>query len=403
MPKSFQFLALLGAIFSLSVGEVVFAADFNVSSTARIRYESKSNQDFLDAGKDYTSSIGSRIRVNITLKQADKYELFFQPQFAKTWGALDSTSSSTSGALNDTELEVHQAYLNYSKNESLQFRVGRQELSYGDQLVIGEVGWSNIGRSFDAFKLVHQCGDNSKMDLFFSSLVEGSVSTPKTGSKDLAGLYWSTTLNEKYAKNSDVYYFQLNDHSTAVENNISTYGLRLKSDLGLFDYRLEATWQDQENDSANQADIELGHDLPLSKPMRISLEYFVASKTYNQLFPTGHKWLGYADMFSRKNISGYNIQFSNQLTDKLKSEISYHQFLRTDKNVDAYNFSGTAFGSVGDESNIASEIDLTLAYKESDFLSYAIGGSQVTPGQYLKDNGKVDDMGFLYVQVLMSL
>jgi hypothetical protein len=54
----------------------------------------------------------------------------------------------------------------------------------------------------------------------------------------------------------------------------------------------------------SQYDIELGYAL-LFKNSRLSAEYFSVSEDFNQLFPTAHKWLGYAGLFKRQNIKGF--------------------------------------------------------------------------------------------------
>jgi hypothetical protein len=58
------------------------------------------------------------------------------------------------GPESDT-IDLHQAYFTIGNHKEfpLSLQVGRQELSYGDQRLIGPSAWNNIGRSFDAAKL----------------------------------------------------------------------------------------------------------------------------------------------------------------------------------------------------------------------------------------------------------
>ena len=48
-------------------------------------------------------------------------------------------------------LILHQAYFSVNKlfDLPLNLKLGRMELSYGPQRLIGAVGWHNVGRSFD--------------------------------------------------------------------------------------------------------------------------------------------------------------------------------------------------------------------------------------------------------------
>src|SRR5688572_23702607 len=51
--------------------------------------------------------------------------------------------------------ELHQAYFTIGNHKKfpLSAKIGRQEMIYGDERLIGAVGWNNIGRTFDAAKM----------------------------------------------------------------------------------------------------------------------------------------------------------------------------------------------------------------------------------------------------------
>src|SRR5436190_9447472 len=52
-------------------------------------------------------------------------------------------------------IDLHQAYVTIGNHKEfpLSLKVGRQELSYGEERLIGAFGWNNIGRVFDAAKV----------------------------------------------------------------------------------------------------------------------------------------------------------------------------------------------------------------------------------------------------------
>ena len=66
-------------------------------------------------------------------------------------------------------IELHQAIVGVGnlKEFPLALKVGRMEMSYGDERLIGAFGWNNIGRTFDAAKGRWQ-NDWFGMDLFVS-------------------------------------------------------------------------------------------------------------------------------------------------------------------------------------------------------------------------------------------
>jgi hypothetical protein len=55
----------------------------------------------------------------------------------------------------DGPIDLHQAYLTLGNHKEfpLSLKIGRQELIYGDERLVGAFGWNNIGRVFDAAKL----------------------------------------------------------------------------------------------------------------------------------------------------------------------------------------------------------------------------------------------------------
>jgi hypothetical protein len=173
--------------------------------------------------------------------------------------------------------------------------------------------------------------------------------------------------------------------------------------VGPFDYRAEATFQTVKaatSTDEDQYDLELGYTVLPEHSARVSVEYFTASENFNQLYPTGHKWLGYADLFSRRNISGFRVGASGKVSDKLSASLDYHSFERVEDTAPAYKFAGTPYiNTVGNNTDIATEVDLVLKYKADDNTTLEGGVAQVMAGDYLKDNVGNDDATFYYFQL----
>src|SRR5690606_22845165 len=77
----------------------------------------------------------------------------------------------------------------------LGLRLGRQELAYGNERLVGAVGWSNVGRSFDA-ALLRLRDDRVAADLFAAQLVSPAV---YDGAQHLVGLYTTWALAGDHA------------------------------------------------------------------------------------------------------------------------------------------------------------------------------------------------------------
>src|SRR6185437_3079647 len=102
-----------------------------------------------------------------------------------------------------------------AKEFPLTFKVGRQELAYGEERLIGTFGWNNIGRTFDAAK-AHLQTEWVSADFFTSRPV-----IPEDGRFNVANDYdwlsgvYATTA--KVPKNTlDVYFFSRNSSASAI-------------------------------------------------------------------------------------------------------------------------------------------------------------------------------------------
>ncbi len=399
-------------IFLVLAGGPVWAVTdrIEIGGSARVRAEFRDNADFNQATKDYSDNIGSRLRIDAKFKANEKASLFFQPQFTKIWGEPEfvptgagaNTAMNTSGATHDTGLDIHQGFLSYSTSEELSILLGRKELNYGDELLVGGVGWSHVGRSFDLVlaEYKHQWG---RIDGFYSMVVDRNVSSAAAGDRDFSGLYFANRFSD-YLSHADFYVFHLNDSGVNPKTSTTAYGLRLKSPVERFDYRVEATLENVKgvgSQDEHQFDVELGYTFLEAAKLRLAVEYFYATANFDQLFPTGHKWLGYADLFSRRNIKGYHARLSGQPTDSLTLALDYHVFERQETSQPAYKFNGTAYGTTGESSAIATEIDFVVAYKVDDNLTLEGGAARVQPEDYLKDNGGPDQAYFYYLQTTL--
>lgn len=408
LPRLTTLLATIAIGVLYHEGAKADANSFEVHGSARVRAEFRNNSDYTDSGSDYSDFVGSRFRIDMLFKPNEKVNVFFQPQFSKNWGqseyvpasATTNTETNTSGTVHDTGLDVHQAYFSYLVNEPLTVTMGRKELNYGDQLLVGGVGWNNIGRSFDLL-IANYKYENGAVELFSSKVKDNNVAASGPGDKDFSGLYSSNKISDEI-QNLDAYVFYLKDGAPNPVTSTIAYGFRAKSPISDFDYRLEVTGEHVSALNAtdeNQADGEVGYTFQHETASRVSAEYFYASKDFDQLFPTGHKWLGYADLFSRRNIKGFRLGVSSNFAENLSGSFNYHKFQRQDDGTPAYKFGGTAYGSAGKDADIASEYDLVMTYTVQKDFTVEGGACMVTPESYLKNNSGGDNATFYYLQV----
>lgn len=405
MIKQFKFFAVAAALVGL-VDAASAQSNMEVTGKARVRAEMMSEGE---GGQ--TDFISTGVDVNMKWTPDPKVTFFFQPKFVKTFGvaqSLTSTSTSTGGVTTTTTttqctsatnasgtcdplMYVHQAYTTFAHSDKISYMFGRYEMKYGDELVIGPVGWSMIGRSFDGLKAHWTVNDMWWLDLFYNKVTE--TGTTAAMDHNFNGLY----IGGKPVAGMELdLYYLMRDNRTANTDpkteERNTYGLRLKGAAGAVDYRAEYSAQSGKTagtniEKADQMDAEVGFKMDQVYGMRLAAEYFTAGIGYDQLYPTGHKWLGYADLFGRRNITGFRVGISNKWNDHMETALDYHMFSRVDDTVGAYALNGTtSYGTTGTDKNIGSEIDLTVKCTAMKALTWMAGYSMFSAGQYWKDN-----------------
>ncbi|HXF10309.1 MAG TPA: alginate export family protein, partial [Desulfuromonadaceae bacterium] len=251
---------------------------WDFSGTERVRYESKHNLaiaghlgsvDFRAHGADEINDYFlNRLRFHVaytdkwwsTYVEAQSSVALSDERFAyANVPAIPGTIKRKKEGPEGDPLDLHQAYftLGNHKEFPLSLKAGRQELSYGEERLIGAFGWNNIGRSFDAAKVRWQ------NPLFGVDFFSGHPVIPEMGKFDVDNTYdWFSgayaTSTKIPANILDVYFLSRNASRKAISTeqspqfgqptarDIYTVGFRLKSkpgETGNVDYSLESAYQ----------------------------------------------------------------------------------------------------------------------------------------------------------------
>ena len=110
----------------------------------------------------------NRFRVNLTLLPTSWWSFTFQGQDARIFFKGNSTGAAP--FLNRTDLRLAFTDFGNTTKGRIALRVGRQELAYGEDRVLGASNWGNVARTFDAVKLILRQGP-LQLDLFSASVV----------------------------------------------------------------------------------------------------------------------------------------------------------------------------------------------------------------------------------------
>lgn len=376
-------------------------------------------------------------------------------------GSVPGTVAKRSFGPEANTIELHQAFFTLGNLQEfpVSLKIGRMEMSYGDERLVGAFGWNNIGRTFDAAKARWQ-NEWFGADLFFSRPV-----VPQNGVFDvsndydfLSGLYANFL---KVPKNVlDVYFLARNASPQAAAavpspqfpqpgaRDIYTLGFRLKSrpgELGPWDYGLENAYQ-----FGNFKDSRSGPNTPSerldqsafmvaalggytfrnlwAKP-RLGLEYDFSSGdrdpfdgrhgTFDNLFPTNHKFYGGMDFVSLQNIHGVRASLSLKPASRLTVVFEGHGFWLADTHDSFYNVGGGARGGTGQTSGtgygvnpgyssfIGTELDVVVAYAVTRFAQVEAGFGHFFAADYIRESLSSPaygsrDANFFYAQATMN-
>jgi hypothetical protein len=354
-------------------------------------------------------SVLLRTRLGLQFDPTEHLRFFIQAQDARDFG--EEAAAVPIGLGDDEGLDLHQGYIEYSNIGDSVFnaRIGRQEILFGDQRLVGNVDWSNVGRSFDGGRLDYN-GDH-----FNSTLFASVFNKTAAGDQALFGGLYNTWKG--FPKGVlDFYYLAMQDNDGAAGvaagtgNTLSahTVGVRVKSDPGRFDLGAEIAAQLGKFGSnsifAYAGHGHIGYTFEDDYKPKLLVEYNYATgddgvggryTKFTAPAPTMHNKYGYADLVTWSNMHDGRLEFSVMPAKKWKLALDYHLFL-VDKTT-GDTFAGIA-GVAGVGKIAGHEGDVTLGYTLNEYASFLAGYSLFLPGAYLKDQGITAHSDFAYVQ-----
>lgn len=404
-----------------------------VNVEMRYRLEARDNMYDFSKDGDRTSNETDtfhllRTRLMLDANLSKSIRAFVQLQDSRIF---DTTPANRFSITFRDEFDLRQAYVDFKVkaiSEALTLRAGRQELSYGDQRLVGGFDWSNVAQSFDGVKLIY-ADKKFSIDGFLSEKVNIDLQNPNNWYDDNEGFHGFYATYKGINKHLlDLYYLYRNTSEPITMGgngsrklNESTVGLRFKGDkVNNFDYTLEYAYQFGEFGALDVKAYALialagytfnGHPW---KP-RLGLEWDFASgdkdvtdderNTFDNLWPTNHLHYGYIDAVSLQNINAYRLTGDIKPTKKLTLQGDYWLFYLDETTDAAYNAgrgvlraaSGTAASGY-----LGAEVDFLLKYAMNKNVSLLGGYSRFFAGTFLARSGNNDDANFFYLQSLLK-
>jgi hypothetical protein len=353
-----------------------------------LKFSGQIRQRFEMVDKDFSDTTGFnnqnylRTRFAVSFDN-DDYSTFVQLQDSRIFGTETNTlKDGTADAL-----DVHQAYFKLKNlfGMPLSAKVGRFEVAYGPQRLIGVVGWHNIGRSFDGV-IFNFSNDFANVDFFNLKQVEAAT-VNDDDDFNVRGAYANLSLLE--GQTTQAFAIQNGDRLT-----FGGYG---KGAFAGVSYELEFAMQNgAESDDVNYGGMMYGLNagykiagVTLSAGIDLVSGDDTATTDVNEsfytLYATNHKYYGYMDYFlnipahtDELGLQDIHVKMSGIKVAEFGVNVAYHLF-NADQSADAFG----------------NELDITLIKPIAEKVKVVAGYSLFMPGKLKAENGANGSFAYL--------
>ncbi|MBL9198862.1 MAG: alginate export family protein [Opitutaceae bacterium] len=457
-----------------------YMAAWDIAVNYRARYESKLGAGFTDAGSNWdfskrpvddnnNSYLLSRVMPRVAYT-GQRVAFTVEGRASSSIGdeRFNLTAPGRALAENDSGVDVHQAFVFVGNHKEfpVSLKIGRQELAYGDQRLVGHFRWNNNARTFDALKVRWQ-NPLFGVDLFTGGVVyNDSRNLNKSNSQDhFSGAYFNfptllkNEITEAYLLARNVERGIATDDWRGVPapfrfpgaQDTYTAGLRVKSKPNAydpFDYAFELMQQFGNRTAvfpatapaAALAAPRLDHRAyafvgqagytwtESTRQPRLAFIYSYGSGdksatdtksgTFQNLFPTNHLFYGYMDLSSLQNLHDFRVAYTLKptTTSVIALEGHAHFLGRTSDfwyNVAGVprNFAGAAVGSGGGfrinpaySKHVGNELDLVAAWTFKPHAQIEAAACRYFRGDYVKQSlASVGSKDATYFYVQLTL
>ena len=401
-----------------------------VGSQLRLRSESRRNARF-DGGhpgndEDY---LLSRFRIGLTWEPSERVSGVLELQDARMLGEQAISDTRTPNIFAD-QLDIHQAYVDVGLPGSaavpISLRIGRQKLAYGSQRMVSPLEWVNTARVFDGARIGVEAGEGRKLDAFATRLVPVSPTAlndhgptaSRMFNSQLHGVYYT---DERLLAGGRVEGYWLLRREARVDDVVHTVGTRIDAAYGAWSLDAEVAGQSGRHGGLTHraALLHVGAsytaELPGTPKLGAAYNYGSGDddptdgvhRTFDQLYPLGHAYYGYIDLFALQNLHNTEVTIEMALPGKVGLRVGVQDFVLAAPGSDAwYNVAGAVVHRATGEApsaHVGNEVDFTLRIPLGP-VRLEVGYGRFFGGPYLRDaNFAQRSADFLYVQTMVGL
>lgn len=368
----------------LGAGAVPLAAQelprFTFSGEARFRGE----WDGRTTGVGDDAATLSRIRLGARAALTDWIGAFAQLQDARAWGTEGNTLTDASA----DQLDLHQGFVELGTERRFLARLGRQEMNLGDERLVGAVGWTNTGRSFDGLRALGALS-GIEWSVFWMNVAERDALLPtgtdpqaNQGEGDDGWLLGGFATARAGGLTAELTALADKDAVTAESYTVN---LRVHGAAGALQYEGAGAYQFGPDRSAWFASGRAGLALD---PGSVAAQIDVLSgdddpdagdvKAFNTLYATNHKFYGYMDYFLNP---GGQLDEAGLVDLMLRGRLDLSPV--TQVRLDAHHF--RVARERGGEHTLGTEIDLVGTWSMAKYAGLEAGAALFLPADLMAD------------------
>jgi len=414
---------LVGATFSTAYAEVQnvkVSGDINIIGVARDNFNLGSNYDG-DNAKEKNRLFGTQTRVRVDADLTDNVAATVRLINERSWNTEDNSNT-------DIDLDLAYVTLKEFLYSPLTLTLGRQEIRFGNQLIIGNsnnyigTGTGNVLNGFPADLSVRNSFDAMRATLNYDplviDLVYSKLKNSNTNTSDDADLFG---INASYDVTKDLnvqaYIWDKRDKSSDVvanskKDNVYTLG-GLATFRGIEDLvlSLEGAWQFGFNrDYTDDSDGSVSSDKRRAFALQGLADYTFSKVKFTPSIGLGYtylsgprdgKYAGWDPMYYNEvlsniayailpfsNMQAINLRASMKPTDDVTLAASFTNYRRAQSSNTLYSpYSGTTVNTTG-KKDLGNEVDLTATYDYTEDVQLGL-----TWGYFVRGKAFASDRG----------
>jgi hypothetical protein len=416
------------------VQNVKVSGDLNILGVARNQFDLargiKGNKN-----DDSESYFATQTRIRIDADLTDNVGVTMRLINERNWNQE---------SVSNTDIDLDLAYVTLKEflYSPLSLTLGRQELKYGNQLVLGNAG-SSFGSSalgglssdlserkaFDGIKATLNY-DPLVIDAFYAKIDSNSARGNENDDIDLYGIYATYDINKKLS--ADVYGLYENSSTLDKNDKIYTVGTLIKaSPIADLKLSLEAAMQLGNKRNNSDSTDEQSNDKRSAYAMQAMADYTFSKVKMTPMIGAGYTYLsgdkdagnndtgkhGWDQMFYNQslnniayailpftNLSVLNLRGSIKPMDDVTVALNYGWYNRAEKNAssiispsvdgDGYissnpSYYGTKY-LMNDKRDLGNEVDLTVTYDYTEDVQLGLTGGWFAPGKAFSEANRRD-------------